>query len=396
MPDTGSLQGGFGDKYTYGQLIRQNEAFEPLSDVYSYVKGRMFDRWIDSNSGSSRSNGKNANDLIASPPYIIESLLRDELYVERDLTINEVLSTTSFIADPVASGVNDFYNYAVIRNVTTGAKSYVTDYTGASYTFVINDADASMANGNKFILSNVACDTRINIASFDDLGNTTNGKRKDWLMAQSIYRENDLASIISTILYESFCFMFKSFNQYKIVALDTATSGDTWTNPLKIDGREYVFGRLSTLDEVYTDFTLNYYFDDATQSYLKSVVVNPKTYTTGLTDGSTLQTTCQTAKTNYKVNRRFIYNSDWIKDTTTAGYLITKFVNWYTKQRLMITWAGDIQTYVKYEIGDQVKLNYANLIPDALNNSAYFMIMGKEIVIRRGSPYVIFQLVQMT
>lgn len=382
--------------YKRNQLFEQNNSFQPLSEVYMYAEGRMFDRWIDNNSGSSRSNGKNEGDLIECPPYVIESLLRDELYVERDLTITTATSTTVARASGLQSSTDDYYNNAILRNATTGVKRYISDYTGSTKEFTIDSADASMALNNKFILSNVNCDAKINIASFDDLGNTTNGKRKDWKFAKSIFRESTLVPILQGLLFESFCFLFKSYNQYKIVALDTATSGDTWSNPLKIDGRELVNGGLTSLDNVYSKYILNYNLDDAKQDYKLSYSVSPLGYTTGLTGGSTLQTTCQDVVTNYKIKREFIYNSDWIKDDATAGYFITKLVNWYSKQRLMVTWGGDVKTYLKYEIGDQVKLNYSNLIPNALNNSAYFMVMSKEIVIRKGAPYIIFTLIQMT
>lgn len=398
MPRTGTpldTEFAFGG-YKRNKLFEQNNSFQPLSEVYMYAEGRMFDRWIDNNSGSSRSNGKNEGDLIECPPYVIESLLRDELYVERDLSISNTVSTGIFEASGATSSVDDAYNNAIIRNATTEQKRYILDYVGSSKTFYLSGADGAMANGDKFILSNVNCDAKINIASFDDLGNTTNGKRKDWKFAKSIFRESTLVPILQGLLFESFCFLFKSYNQYKIVALDTATSGDTWSNPLKIDGRELVNGGLTSLDNVYSKYILNYNLDDAKQDYKLSYSVSPLGYTTGLTGGSTLQTTCQDVVTNYKIKREFIYNSDWIKDDATAGYFITKLVNWYSKQRLMVTWGGDVKTYLKYEIGDQVKLNYSNLIPNALNNSAYFMVMSKEIVIRKGAPYIIFTLIQMT
>ena len=84
---------------------------EIIPSAYSYLEGREFDRWIDSVSGSARSNGENEGNLIDCFPYIIESLLRDENFVERDLSITTVTDTTHIIVDELKSSEDDYYNY---------------------------------------------------------------------------------------------------------------------------------------------------------------------------------------------------------------------------------------------------------------------------------------------
>jgi hypothetical protein len=52
----------------------------------------------------------------------------------------------------------------------------------------------------------------------------------------------------------------------------------------------------------------------------------------------------------------------------------------------------DINHGIKYEIGDQVKLNNASLIPAALNNNTRFMISGKQVMMLAGASYIIYTL----
>ena len=72
-----------------------------------------------------------------------------------------------------------------------------------------------------------------------------------------------------------------------------------------------------------------------------------------------------------------------------------KLVEWFTKQRLVVNWSGDIKNHIKYEVGDQVILNDSDLIPTGINNSSKFMIIGKRINIIKSSPYVQFQLLEL-
>src|SRR5512138_3015372 len=63
-----------------------------------FVAGRTFGRWIDYSdaagtargtaNGSANNPGYNEGALIEQPAYVIESLFRDELFVERDLKVN--------------------------------------------------------------------------------------------------------------------------------------------------------------------------------------------------------------------------------------------------------------------------------------------------------------------
>ena len=244
----------------YGRLDVKTDI---LNNSFAYVKGRMYERWIDHiealDASKNRTTGDIETDLIDCPPYLIESLLRDENFVERDLQITDIHSgilidstTTSAtasklndsgggfsgvveigdyayndtddtsttvtgidsdtvlsVADDIfanaedyrivgaagtirindlKSSEDDYYNYAIYYNATTDHKTYVTDYVGSTKTLVLASADTSASADDNIFLQNIQGDLKIDYASFDAIGNTTNGTRKDWVFARSFIR----------------------------------------------------------------------------------------------------------------------------------------------------------------------------------------------------------------
>ena len=67
---------------TWGNITSKTNAFQ-------YMEGRNFYWWIDT---GGRSNGYATGDLIAQPAYVIESIIRDELAVEREALIKQATS----------------------------------------------------------------------------------------------------------------------------------------------------------------------------------------------------------------------------------------------------------------------------------------------------------------
>lgn len=372
------------------------ESGETSSDYYGYGKGRMFDRWVDSVLGSSRDNGYNEDDLIECPPYIFESILRDEIFVERDLTGVTKFSDTQFICNTLRSAVDDYYNYSIVTNVTAGERDYITDYDGANLMFTTSASHSGWGTGDLMFLTNVQGDNKIDYASFDVIGNTTNGLRKDWKVARSIHNEVYAGDLIDSLLYESRCILFTSYNQYKIKALDEAASADTWTTPLKINGNEAVSCSLTHISQLYNDFRINYHFDYGSQEYKKTLFVNKSGYTSTLTNGATDQAVCKTIYDNYKVLNKYEYNCDWIYDDATAELFFDKIFAWYSKQRLIVNWAGDVGTYLEYEVGDQVILNNSRVIPTGVNNSSKFIITANPLTPDPGSPFISFSLLEVS
>jgi len=364
-------------------------------DIFAYAAGRQFERWIDSVGGATRDEGHSVNGIILTPSGIIESILRDEVFVERDLRVSTVTSTTLIIVSGLKSSVDDYYNNAIYYNVTTGHKTYVSDYTGSTKTLTLAAADTSATAADNIYLTNIQGDNKINYQSFDVIGNTTSGTRKDWLFGRSINSFSTPQALIEQLCFESHSILLDTYDGYKFLSLDEAASADTWTVPLTRNSeRELVSGRLSPLSDIYTDFRLKYAFDYASGTYKKEFFVNRDVVSSNASIlGATEKTKCANAETDYKVKKYFEYSSDWIYDDNTAEYLLQKLVNWLTKQYAIVTWAGEFNSHIKYEIGDQVILNYANMVPTGINNSSKFIIFSKEI--NPLTPSVTFQLLEV-
>lgn len=384
-----------------------------IENCYAQGKGRMFGRWTD-NDGSARDNGYNENDLIEQPAYIIESILRDEMFVERDLTITTKVGSSggggfyyyTITVDGLKYSVDDYYNNAEVINVTTGVKHWVDDYTGLTKTVVLKSTvdDSSLAANNNIYFTNVNGNNRINSASFDLVGNTSDGKRNgggnNWKFAKSINQPAIASGVIKRICFESHCILFQSYNQYKLVALDSALSADTWTKCLMMSGRESFNIGLTQLQNIFTSFKLKYSYDYGSGEYEKEFYVDKNGYTSGgSVISSTEQDLCEAAETNYKIKNNFEYSSDWIYDLTTAEKLLQKLVLWFTKQRMVVTWTTSLSDgsidYVKYELGDQVVLSNTRILPTGISGVKCFMITGKQIIIKRGDPYIVWNLIEM-
>lgn len=379
-----------------------------LPKGFLFGKGMEFERWIDYTNGNARSNGYNAGDLIENPGYVIESLLRDWVFAERSLRIDVKFANTGGRMDGSTYGrgtlstVDDYYNGAIWYNHTTGHKSYVTDYDGSNHYVYINDADASMATGDWVSITNIQGDNLIDTASFDAVGNTTNGSRNGYKVARSINEIDTARNLINSICEDFLLFLTKSGRKYKLFSLEKKTTADgTFSNPLKVNGRPEISTWLQDLSAYYSEFNFRHGFNYGKGEFIHKMTCNPKGSTSGL--GSTYETLCKAAADNYRQGVRLyekdfynIYNGmDSLPTTTTTMHSAAKkLINFYTKLRLMVDYHGDFKTHMVYEPGDQVKINFPSAIPTGLNNSAFFIITNKQIESVNGIPTVRFQLMQ--
>ena len=380
------------------------EKSKVLDNAYAGGKGRMFDRWIDSVNGSARSNGLNENGLIEVASYIIESLLRDENFTERDMKVSSVVSTTKIIADKLASSEDDYYNYSVYYNVTTNHKTYIADYNGLTRELTLASADASVASGDNFFLQNVRGDFKIDCASFDLIGNSTNGTRKDWKFARSFDAKQIIFNYLDELAFELHCELIESIDpitcekKYKLIDLDSDYS-DVWTNPAYIGGLEQITARLSPLDNVYSQFRLLYWYDYGKNEYLKEIYIdkNGKPQTATILSDTEVNL-CKFAEQAYLVSRLYEYSSKNIYDDVTAEKMLQKKIQWLTKQRLVIDYTSPIVgnfDFIKYEKGDKIKVSFPKSVPLGLDNNANFIISNKSIVALVAGGYIRWRLTEL-
>lgn len=405
---------------------------EVIENAFGRGKGREFGRWIDfadkdgttrdAANGGVADPGFNTGALIECPPYFIESLLRDELFVERDLRMNSSADNTHFVDSEVLVKEDDYYNNAEFINAGTPAnRGYISDFVGSTSTFTIGAADNNLGAAVNYFLTNIQGDNKIDISTFDTIGNTTNGSRKDWKFTRSINTKQSIQSLINELLFESHCIMFEAADestgesQIKIKALDRNTGAPefgTWALPAKAKeaGKiEQVNGSLTPLANVYTSFELFYHYDYGKGDYTKRILVDKNGYTNP-SGGSTLtdehQNLCQFAEDTYRISNPFVYSSNWIYDDATAELFLDKKIRWFTEQRLKVRWTSPFADgnfdYIASEVGDQGVLDYTQGLPagyedaeaQGLNHS--FMITSKNIVINpQGSPHIIWNLIDM-
>jgi len=375
-----------------------------------FLRGMEFERWIDYTNGAARSNGKNEGDLIENPAYVIESLLRDWVFVERNRRIDTTSATNKAVLSGAVNGlgllsaVDDYYNNAIWYNHKTGHKTYISDYAGSTKEVTLASADGSglMAAGNYISITNIQGDNLIDTASFDALGNTTNGLRNGYKLATSIKDFETAKNIIDGICADFLLFLFKSGTKYKIATLEKkATADGTFSNPLKANGAEQVTTWLGNLDGYYSDFKFRHFFEFAKNEYNFTMTCNSNGSTSGL--GTTYEGYCKTADAQYRQGVRlfekefpYIYNGmDSLPSTSTTMHNIAKLlIKFYTRLRLFVEWNGDFKNHMAYEVGDQVKINFSKLIPNSLNNSAFFLIINKQIESVNGIPTVRFTLME--
>lgn len=346
-----------------------------------------------------RYNGYSDGDLNENPAYIAESILRDECYVERDLTITDgTITTTTVEIRNLLGSVDDFYHGAIYHNVTTDHKARVSSYGVSLRRISFSPADTNVDTNDKVYLTNVRGEEKINSVTFDKVGNSDTGLRDGWKLAKSIDQKTSAGSILNQLCYESHCTLFESSEGWKLVALDAETgSVDTWSVPLNRNSeREIVYISHSPLTAIKTDFRLKYDYSYGKKDYLKEITVNSRGYSNEYnTSLATEQNLCLYAEKQYKVSSKWEYSADWIHDTDTAILFIKKMVRWLTFQKLIVSWTGEQKTYMKYEKGDQVKINYSNMIPESKNNSSLFMITDKTVTVSKENPMVTFTLMEM-
>ncbi len=379
LTTTGTLPTGLAINTTYYIISRTDTTFK-LSATRNGAEITITGSGIGTHSVY-RYNGYSENDLIENPAYIIESLLRDEIFVERDLSVTTVTSTTVFTCSGLKNSTDGYYVNAIYYNATRGTKKYVTAYTGSTKTITLDSADTNLAVGDKIFFTNIQGDQRIQQQTFDYVGNSVDGLRANWKFRFSFTSKKIVKEYFSQMLFECHCSLYDAFNGVKIIPLDTtADAVDTWTVPLTRNSeRELVFPKLTPLSEIYSDFRIKYDYDVGSGNYRREYFVNPSGYTSGASL-SVEQGLCSDAISNYKIPpKKYEYQCDFIADSTTAQNLLKKLVAMKTSQKLIVNWSGEISTHIKYEKGDQVKFNYSNMIPTGLNNSSLFMIINKTI-----------------
>jgi hypothetical protein len=421
-------------------LSKEKIDFTSDNGIYGYATGYMLESWY-----SGRKAIPAVDSLITNPSQIVEGLERDELRCERDLKIDSVSGADITITTltPLKVLKADYYNGAILVNVTMNQRYTITDDNGAGVLTLDTSPIGWNAAGNKDFcyIKNIQC--LIDTDSFDVVGggllksgtttSTATGKlvdsgasfsstvlvgmkvvnttdstytyintidsdstltlendiftsgedyeiqstRYDWVFGRSLSTQQSIQEIFQQLMFESHAIRFKSYNKTRIVSLEDGNVVGTFSKPIRENGKTLINYEFTPLENIYTDFVLNYDYDYTRKKYMKQAKVNKGFSSDVYLDP--LKTYCLNAEKDYKVNRTYTYSSDWIHDDTTAYYLLEKLVLWMTYQRMIVYYTGDIQQHIAYEVGDRVLINCDYMIPTSKNNAQSFLIVYKSI-----------------
>lgn len=393
-----------------------------------------------------RKNAINADDLITTPPGIMESLFRDELWVEQDLEITSIV-TAAVVITGLISSVDNYYggasNNAILVNVTMNERYEITSYVGSTKTLNLISTPTGWAAGNKCYIKNI--NPNIDVDNFDmaqagvvETGTTDSttaykliqsgqnfsstviagmvahnitdntysyissvdsntqltldsdifisgesyeifGTRYGWIFGRSLTQQQSMQQLMSQLCYESHAIINRSYKSWKYSTLEDGKVDGTLSLPLSDEesGRPKVFVKLSPIENIYNDFTLNYAYDYASKTYKEKLIVNKNSSSHASLDA--YKATCLASERDYKVSRVWEYNADWIYDQTTAINFLANMIEWLTYQKTLIEYWGDIGNHIQYEKGDRVLINYSYMMPTGINNSMVFLIYGCKI-----------------
>ena len=373
------------------------------NSVVAYAKGRMY--YLPFAEDMRSVIDVPQDELIETAPHIIESIMRNEVLAEVDLwasEVDEIPATYTRIKfngtyGKLISDVDDYYNDCYLINITRSWIAKVLDYeasTKAIYVDIANFAEQT----DKFKIVNIR-HSAIDFASFDIVGGAVYGTRKDWLFAKSINAIDTFGNVIQPLLFESFIIPLKSHKSYKVATIfeDSASVG-TFSNPMYdySTGLPQISYGFTNVENLYNDFEINYGYEYGREEYRGKVLIKD-TYAKqiGSETFSTEIGLCSDVLSKYRRTKKYKYDSSWIQDDDTAILFAKKVVNLYTKQRIIVSYTGDIKNHIKYEIGDVVLINYPKVLPTNKNNSAKFQIMEKTINLAKGQGFVNFTLIEV-
>jgi hypothetical protein len=218
----------------------------------------------------------------------------------------------------------------------------------------------------------------INYQSIDDLGNTTNGRRKDWKLAASVTAEQNSLNLIAEICENSGMILVHDYaNKERLVALDhynpvdQLSASDVTFENLKPQVRV----RQTHVKYICNEFYLNYKYNYGSGNYDKQLFVtasdnNLADNTRSDATYATYEALCAGSQSMYNTVRRWTYDANWIRDDATAELFIKTMADWLSirKWEVEATLWYSAKT-LKLEVLDQVTWNL-DLLPVSVRDQA--------------------------
>jgi hypothetical protein len=295
------------------------------TDLFVNVKGRRFGTWIEVDG---RTNGHLDEGLIELPPYIIESIWRDEL--------------------GLGSSEIDFAAVDVLGNTTNGLRK---DWKFARSLNTVERSDS--------IVSRLAYESFLRVVK------TADGKRKlvalDTNSATPYVIEQDQMNRKPLLGHSHQSFIRNQFNVG--YAYNYATGA---------------FEKSIVVDEAKSTLTSNTFTPSSFTPDEASGVVK---YGNGSSDSL-----CGVSQSRYGIKNRMEENLLWVYDDATANLFVKKMVEWRYAPHLILDiagWWGDTASstrkpLISYEHGDQCYVDHP-LLDSAISNTIVFIVTNKII-----------------
>ena len=207
--------------------------------------------------------------------------------------------------------------------------------------------------------------SEINYQSFDEIGNTTNGKRNGWIFAFQILDQKNSLDIIDEICRDAQLIYFVDY-QLKETIRELPLSGSTSVKSLSLsdyllNGEKSSFKvERTTFDKIYNDFEVRYGYNYATQEYEKRVFCNKDGRSQGVLQAR--QDDCYNSYINYGFERKLVVESPYIRDDNTAIYLLSRLVLWFTSRKNKISFKTMLNG-LDIELGDVITPYHPILFP---------------------------------
>lgn len=218
--------------------------------------------------------------------------------------------------------------------------------------------------------------SKIDYESFDDVGNDTDGDRKDWKFAKIINEAEDSINIIGQFCKQAGLIYFQNYeNKEKVVALKKRTAGKTIDRTTIQQGIINV--RFSHLNQIYNEFYLNYNKHPGNNNFAKTLFITASDHNLSSNTRSGTPNTftglCSDSQDKYLKTNRLTLDCDWIRDDATAELLIKWLAEWLCYRKYIVEFKTDGLDHIDLELGDQVKIDHM-LLPTGVSNDDSFLL----------------------
>lgn len=217
----------------------------------------------------------------------------------------------------------------------------------------------------------------INHETFDDVGNNTDGDRKDWKFASVISEEkNSLLEIIQEFCHECGIIYLQNYeNKETIKVLKKQTAVKT-IDRTSIQQNSIVV-KFSDLKKVYNEFYLSYDKQWVNDVFRKTLFITASDHnlSSNVRSGTpnTFTGLCSDSQDKYFKTNRLTLDCDWIRDDATAELLIKWLAEWLCYRKYIVEFETAGLDHIDLELGDQVKIDHT-LLPDGVSNDDSFFL----------------------